>query len=103
VTDHLTRALVEGSARIGVLVPHAEQIGELHQVVPAGVEVRTAFASPYGGDRFAEAARELGDCHLIVMHCMGYDEAMRAEVARVSGRPVLLARRMLAAAVAQLV
>lgn len=102
VVDHLTRAMVEGASRIGVLVPHAEQMAELHAVVPGEVEVKAAFASPYSGDRFALAGRELADCDLIVMHCMGYDEAMRARVAEASGRPVLLAQRMLAAAVAQL-
>jgi protein AroM len=103
VTDHLTQALAEGASRIGVLVPHAEQMAELHRIVPEGIEIRSAFASPYSGDRFAEAGRALADCDLIVMHCMGYDEAMRAKVATASRRPVLLAQRMLAAAVAQLV
>jgi hypothetical protein len=36
------------------------------------------------------------------MHCMGYTEAMRQTVAEVSKRPVLLARRLVATAVAQL-
>jgi AroM protein len=36
------------------------------------------------------------------MHCMGYTDAMRQTVASVSKRPVLLARRLVAAAVAQL-
>jgi protein AroM len=103
VVDHMTRALAEGASRIGVMVPHPEQMAELHDVVPGGIEVRTAHASPYAGDRFAEAGRELVDCDLIVMHCMGYGEAHRAVVREVSGRPVLLAQRMLAAGVAQLV
>ena len=102
VADHLTQALVEGASRIGVLVPSAQQMGELHAIVPGEIEVKAAFASPYSGDRFALAGRELADCDVIVMHCMGYDEAMRAKVAQASGRPVLLAQRMLAAAVAQL-
>jgi len=102
VADHLTQALVEGARRIGVLVPSAEQMAELHQIVPGEVEVKAAFASPYSGDRFVLAGRELAECDLVVMHCMGYDEAMRAKVAKASGRPVLLAQRMLAAAVAQL-
>jgi len=36
------------------------------------------------------------------MHCMGYTEAQRGRVAAASGRPVLLARRLVASAVAQL-
>jgi protein AroM len=36
------------------------------------------------------------------MHCMGYTEAMRRRVAAVTGKPVLLARRLVASAVAEL-
>jgi protein AroM len=103
VVDHLTQALTEGASRIGLLVPHAEQIAELHEIAPGRTGVKAAFASPYCGDRFALAGRELAECDLIVMHCMGYSEAMRSAVADASGRPVLLAQRMLAGAVAQLV
>ena len=61
-----------------------------------------AAASPYRADDFARAAHELTDADLVVMHCMGYTEAMRRSVAAVTGRPVLLARRLVASAVSQL-
>jgi protein AroM len=61
-----------------------------------------AHASPYSDGRFEDAARELGKTDLIVMHCMGYSEAMRRRVAAVSGKPVLLARRLVATTVAEL-
>jgi len=64
-----------------------------------------AHASPYSPsaeDRLDDAARELAATDFIVMHCMGYTDAMRRRVARVSGRPVLLARRLVAGAVTQL-
>jgi protein AroM len=103
VADRMTQALAEGAGRLGVMVPHEKQVSELHAVAPPGVAVVGTHASPYAGDRFAEAASELKDCDLIVMHCMGYDEAQRERVRAASGRPVLLAQRMLAAGVAQLV
>jgi protein AroM len=65
-------------------------------------EIATSHASPYSGDRFAEAARELSGSGLIVMHCMGYSEAMRARVAKHNRAPVLLSRRMVAGAIRQL-
>ena len=58
---------------------------------------------PTVDQRFAEAAGEVRDCDVIVMHCMGYDDNHRATVREVTGKPVLLAQRMLAAGVAQLV
>ena len=95
VVDHGVAAFSEGSDRVGVLVPKDEQ-----REAFGGL---TSWASPYSGDRFEVAARELRDAELVVMHCMGYTEAMRDRFAELTGKPVLLARRLVAAAVAQLV
>ena len=103
VVDGGTAALGEGAAKIGVMVPLERQVAEIHYRPRAGQEMLASHASPYTPGRLGQAAGELADADLIVMHCMGYDEAMRATVAEVSGRPVLLARRMVAAAVQQLV
>jgi protein AroM len=103
VVDHMTHALAEGAGKLGIMVPHEAQIAEFHDVAPPGVTVTGAHASPYSGDRFADAGGELAGCDLIVMHCMGYGDAQRDAVRAASGRPVLLAQRMLAAGVAQLV
>jgi len=103
LVDHTVDALAEGGRRVGVLVPLASQVPEFARRGGARWPVTVSHASPYAPGRFAEAAGELGDAELIVMHCMGYDEAMRREVAAAAGRPVLLARRLLAATVAQFV
>ena len=102
IVDHAVLAFGSGAASIGVMVPVEEQIQEFHFRPRAGQRLSVSHASPYTESRFAEAARELADVDLIVMHCIGYTEAMRKEVAAVSGRPVLLARRLVAGAVAQL-
>ena len=94
IVDHGVAAFRAAASKLGVLVPLAEQM--------ASVEAITSHASPYDGDRFVEAAQELADADLIVMHCMGYSDAMRDKMAELTGKPVLLARRMVAAAVAQL-
>jgi len=97
VVDHFTLGLTYGIRRLGVLVPNEAQRAEFHGI--EGKEVATAHASPYSDRRFAEAACELETTDAIVMHCMGYDEPMRAELARATGRPVILSRRLVAAAV----
>ena len=102
LVDHGVAALCAGMARVGLLLPAAEQAGEFHWRPAPRQELRVTWASPYVGDRFDEAARELSGCDALVMHCMGFTEEQRARVARSSGRPVLLARRFVAAAVAQL-
>lgn len=97
VVDHFTQGLTYGIRRIGVLVPDAAQRAEFHGI--PGKEIITANASPYGDRRFALAARELGRADAVVMHCMGYDAAMREELAQGLDCPVILSRRLVAAAV----
>ena len=102
ILDNLTDALAEGR-RVGLMVPLAEQCEEFAGKALRVSSLQVAHASPYHGDRLAQAADELSDCDLIVMHCLGYTEAMRADVSAATRRPVLLARRALASALAQVV
>lgn len=104
LVDSTVDALAEGGRKVGVLVPLESQIAEFSRRAGARwQQVEVTNASPYTDARFVEAGRELKDNDLVVMHCMGYDEAMRQRVADETGRPVLLARRLLASTVAQLV
>ncbi len=102
LVDHGVAALCAGMKRVGLLLPAAEQADEFHWRPAPHQELRVTWASPYVGDRFDDAARELSGCDAVVMHCMGFTEEQRRRVAGTSGRPVLLARRFVAAAVAQL-
>ena len=106
VVDHAVEAVTEDGRAVGVMVPLARQIDEFHLRAygrsHGHTSVTMAHASPYSDGRFEDAARELAKTDLIVMHCIGYSEAMRQRVASVSGKPVLLARRLVANAVAEL-
>lgn len=102
LVDRGVDALCHGTASVGLLVPLARQEREHHYVPPSGQLLRTAHASPYEAADFEAVGNKLADCSLIVMHCMGYTEAQRDAVARGSGRPVLLARRLVATALGQL-
>jgi protein AroM len=101
VVDNFIKGLSYGARTLGVLVPDEKQTEEFHGI--DGLDVKLSFATPYGAPRFTEAASELADTDVIVMHCMGYSEAMRREVAESARRPVLLSRRMVAHAIDLLV
>jgi protein AroM len=45
------------------------------------------------------AGAALADTDMIVMHCIGYTEAMRQVVRQASGRPVLVSGRLVAHAI----
>lgn len=97
VVDNFVKGLSYGARTLGVLVPNEKQTDEFHGI--DGLDARLSFATPYGAPRLQEAGRELAGTDVIVMHCMGYSEAMRREVAAASGRPVLLSRRLVAHAI----
>ena len=61
------------------------------------------YYSPYSGDRLEVAANEVTGCDLVVMHCMGYTEHMRGRVVAALDKPVLLARRIVAGAIQQVI
>jgi protein AroM len=98
--DHFVQGLAYGAERIGILLPNAAQIDEFHGI--PGVATNAASASPYLADPEAglrQAGAMLADTDLIVMHCIGYSEAMRQVVKQASGRPVLVSRRLIAHAI----
>lgn len=102
LVDSYVAAMAHGGRKVGVLVPLAEQAAE--PKTHAGYETaRITHASPYSGDRLSEAGRELAETDLIVMHCMGYSEAMRRRVAEAANKPVVLARRVIAAGIDQVI
>ncbi len=98
--DHFVQGLAYGAERIGVLLPHPAQIDEFHGI--PGVTIQAASASPYVADpepALRAAGAALADTGVIVMHCIGYSEAMRQVVKQASGRPVLVSRRLVAHAI----
>jgi len=93
--------------RAGVLVPLPSQIeaaAEKWRMLEA--EVVFVAASPYGEQiEFIRAAEELEGhpLDLVVMDCMGYTLAHRQVVIQATGRPVILASRMVARIVGELI
>ncbi len=108
VVDQAMVALARHARRVGALVPLAAQVDTLHLAQPLPCALQLDHASPYERDptlaaaAFERTGRALAGCDFIVMHCMGYTEAMRAQVARASGRPTLLSNHLVAHTLAQL-
>lgn len=101
IVDGLTAALSHNAKTLGVLVPLERQVESFHLDAKVNCDLRVTHASPYEGDRFAEAGKELAGCDLVVMHCMGYTAAMREKVAAASGAPTLLAPGLVAGVLKQ--
>ncbi|WP_210492727.1 AroM family protein [Microvirga antarctica] len=104
IVDSMVEAMAASSRRLGVMLPLERQIEEFpkRHVFPSAEAPRLVAASPYAGDAMAEKAAGLAGCDLVIMHCMGYSEDMRAEVRRVVDAPVLLSRRIVSGAIRQI-
>ena len=102
LVDGYVAAMSNGGRKIGIMVPVAEQMKEAKEHTDYDVSA-TAFASPYSDGNLRDAGAQLADMDIIVMHCMGYSQSMRQTVAQSSGRPVILARDVVAAGIDQLI
>jgi protein AroM len=102
-------ALAHGR-RLGVIKPNAGQVdGERKRYAQLGIEAVVTSASPYVGEerlalaRLAAQELKAADCDLIWMTCIGMDEPMREIVADITGKPVILARSILARIAGELI
>ena len=104
IFDETLRAACSRGATVGMLIPEPRQEADARRRVPEGSPCIIGVASPYsdGGveERLADEFREVD---VVGLNCLGYDGPLEAAVARVTGKPVVLARRALAQAVAQAV
>jgi protein AroM len=100
VLDHFIMALHEENERMGLLIPLTDQIVQARKKYDRlKGEMIIKAASPYAlKDEVSMAAKELrkADPHVVVMHCMGYTQAMKKRVMEITGRPAVLARSLVA-------
>jgi protein AroM len=98
--DHFVQGLAYGAERIGILLPNVAQIDEFHGI--PGMAIKAVGASPYQAESEAamrEAGASLADTDIILMHCIGYTEAMRKVVKQAANRPVFVSRQLVAHAI----
>lgn len=92
------RALAAGG-RIGIVTPNAAQVPYADAKWRAdGFAVVVTHAAPSRADELAAAASRLraADVTLVVLDCMGHDEASRAAFAAAAGRPTVAVQPLVA-------
>ena len=105
VVPAAVRALATGS-RIGIVTPNAAQAPFAERKWrDDGFDVVVTHASPVDHDDLARAAAAMrtAGVSLVVLDCMGHDDAYRAEFARLSSLPVVAAQSLVAAVAGALV
>ncbi|MBP7779165.1 MAG: AroM family protein [Acidobacteria bacterium] len=98
VVPATVRAVAAG-ALVGIVTPNAAQVPFAEAKWRAdGFAVTVTHASPAHHDDIARAAAAMrhADVALVVLDCMGHDEAYRAEFASLSLRPTLAVQTLIA-------
>ena len=107
IVDHFLLALHGEKERIGLLIPLSDQIKQARKKYDRlKGRIIIKAASPYASeDEISVAATALkrADPHVIVMHCMGYTQAMKKKVMEITGKPTILARSLVARTVKELI
>lgn len=104
ILNGIAKAVSERSNMI-LITPDEEQIQQAYdQWGPIMEQVTAIAANPYGDEeeliKAAQKAKEI-DSDLIVMDCIGYTEAAKKLVRKISGKPVILCRTMLARVISE--
>lgn len=97
--DAAIDTLVGPGQTMGIIMPLARQIAEVPRENRAGGALVMTHADTFSERSWREAALRLKDCDLIVLNSVGYSEQARVAVAAETGRPVVLARRVVAGAI----
>jgi len=99
VLGHVVRALAR-SSRLGILIPDEDQVTQAcERWKDAAADLKVMPASPYGApEKIESASKSLRDwgADIVAMDCIGYTLAMKDLVREITGRPVILARSILA-------
>lgn len=100
ILDNFILALQGKGQRMGLMIPlqgQMEQAQKKYRRLKGEIIIQAA--SPYARrDEVQLAARayKKADPHVIVMHCMGYTQTMKDQVREMTGKPVILARSLVA-------
>ena len=86
--------------KIGIITPDIDQINQsVEKWSESSMKIEIAVGSPYRNfEEVRNAAIDLKnkDVDVIVMDCIGYNAHMKRTVAEITGKPVILARTLIA-------
>ena len=107
ILDCCIRVFQRKQEKIGLIIPHPSQLDQSKKKYSRMKnQVVIQVASPYAlKDEISPAAEELKKAapHMIVMHGMGYTQAMKRRVTAVTGKPVILPCSLVARIMKELV
>jgi protein AroM len=100
----MAQGMLTKEKKLGVIIPSS---GQMEQTEKKWIDVNhvVAVASPYEDpEKVVEAAKKLQtkNVDLTVLDCIGYTRQMKQKVREITGKPVILARTILARVLSEL-
>lgn len=99
VVERAIEAMCNADLKLGIIVPLDGLLQDLQPI--GGPWARAIVRAARHGDFAAleSAVAEMADCDIVVLHSMGYSEADRQEVQRLTQKPVIMNRNLVANAI----
>ena len=97
--DAAIAAMAASGQTVGVIYPLYRQVIENAGYSAPGLALRFSHAASGNAEELRLAADELAGCDLVMLNSVGFNEADRVAIASRTGRPVILARRVVAGAI----
>jgi DNA-binding NarL/FixJ family response regulator len=91
-------SLASQGTAVGLIQPLAQQVDEIALPALSAYRVLKSHASPGDKGALARALVDLAESEIIVLNSVSFTDADRMMVTRASGKPVVLARRLVAGA-----
>lgn len=109
ILRNTVKGLLKNNQTLGVLVPNSGQVEDMKKIWPRYIDNKIVVeaGSPYGTKVFTEienGANELmkKGADVIVLDCMGYSNVMKTEVIKLTQKPVILPRTLIARLICEL-
>ncbi len=97
--DAAIAAMAASGQTVGVVYPLRRQVVENAGYSVPGLSLRFSHAQSGHAEELRQAADDLAGCDLVMLNSVGFVEADRTAIAGRTGRPVILARRVVAGAI----
>ncbi|SFA72766.1 regulatory protein, luxR family [Rhizobium sp. NFR07] len=97
--ESMVISLAAHGSAVGLIQPLAQQVDELDIPALAPYKITASYAADGDKRLLASALVDLADCEIIVLNSVSFTEADRQMVAKASGKPVVLARRIIVSAI----
>jgi protein AroM len=99
VVSRAIEVMASAELRVGVVVPLEALLEKIEIVGGPWACKKMQAAKPGDFTELGPALSKMADCDIIALHSMGYDEADLMEARRLTGKPVIMNRRLIANAV----